>query len=234
MPVPLILGLAAAAIPAIIGGVNNSKAQFDARQQKIKKIEYETKLAQLENSRQPVLNQASDIRAFKSQLSNPYANLGVAVQASNLQMEQTDQALANTLDSINRSGSGAGSATALAKMAMASKAQISASLEKQELSNQQQRLQGEAQLASQKLQLDQAALGAEASAYQQQEQRDLAQLDRMQALAANAEAQQFAYQQQGQQALSQGLGAAASLGTSFLQSESYMDDEGNVSFFKFK
>ena len=193
MPVPLILGLAASAIPAIIGGVNNSKAQFDARLQRDKKREYERKLAQLENSRQPVLNQASDIRAFKSQLSNPYANLGVAVQASNLQMEQTDQALANTLDSINRSGSGAGSATALAKMAMASKAQISASLEKQELSNQQQRLQGEAQLASQKLQLDQAALGAEASAYQQQEQRDLAQLDRMQALAANAEAQQFAY-----------------------------------------
>jgi hypothetical protein len=234
MPVPLIVGLAAAAIPAIIGGVNNSKAQFDARQQKRKKREYERKLAQLENSRQPVLNQASDIRAFKSQLSNPYANLGVSMQASNLQMEQTDQALANTLDSINRSGSGAGSATALAKMAMASKAQISASLEKQELSNQQQRLQGEAQLASQKLQLDQAALGAEASAYQQQEQRDLAQLDRMQALATNAEAQQFAYQQQGQQALSQGLGAAASLGTSFLGSESYLDEDGNVSFFKFK
>jgi hypothetical protein len=234
MPVPLIVGLAAAAIPAIIGGVNNSRAQFDARQQKRKKREYERKLAQLENSRQPVLNQASDIRAFKSQLSNPYANLGVSMQASNLQMEQTDQALANTLDSINRSGSGAGSATALAKMAMASKAQISASLEKQELSNQQQRLQGEAQLASQKLQLDQAALGAEASAYQQQEQRDLAQLDRMQALATNAEAQQFAYQQQGQQALSQGLGAAASLGTSFLGSESYLDEDGNVSFFKFK
>ena len=211
MPVPLILGLAAAAIPAIIGGVTNSKAQFNARQQEIKKKEYERKLAQLQNSRQPVLNQASDIRAFKSQLSNPYANLGVAVQASNLQMEQTDQALANTLDSINRSGSGAGGATALAKMAMAS-----ASLEKQELSNQQQRLQGEAQLASQKLQLDQAALGAEASAYQQQEQRDLAQLDRMEALAANAEAQQFTYQQQGQQALTSGLSSGTGLLTTVI------------------
>jgi len=216
MPVPLIVGLAAAAIPAIIGGVNNSKAQFDARLQRDKKREYERQFSQLENSRQPILNQASDIRAFKSQLSNPYANLGVAVQASNLQMQQTDQALANTLDSINRSGSGAGGATALAKMAMASKAQISASLEKQELSNQQQRLQGEAQLASQKLQLDQAALGAEASAYQQQESRDLAQLDRMQALASNAEAQQFAYQQQGQQALTAGLSGTANLTTGFI------------------
>jgi len=216
MPIPLIVGLAAAAIPAIIGGVNNSKAKQDAKKQEEKKQEYERQLSQLENSRQPILNQASDIRAFKSQLSNPYANLGVAVQASNLQMQQTDQALANTLDSINRAGSGAGSATALAKMAMASKAQISASLEKQELSNQQQRLQGEAQLASQKLQLDQAALGAEASAYQQQESRDIAQLDRMQALASNAEAQQLAYQQQGQQALTAGLSGTANLTTGFI------------------
>lgn len=216
MPIPLIVGLAAAAIPAIIGGVNNSKAKKDAKKQEEKKQEYERQLSQLENSRQPILNQAGDIRALKSQLSNPYANLGVAVQASNLQMQQTDQALANTLDSINRAGSGAGSATALAKMAMASKAQISASLEKQELTNQQQRLQGEAQLASQKLQLDQSALGAEAAAYQQQESRDIAQLDRMQSLASNAEAQQLAYQQQGQQALTSGLGATANLATGFI------------------
>lgn len=212
-----LLAGAAVLAPAIIGGINQNKANIDAKKQENKMKEYERKLQQLESSRQAVLNQSQDYTNLKSQLFNPYANLGVATQATNLQIEQTDQALANTLDSINRSGTGAGSATALAKMAAASKAQISASLEKQELNNQQQRLQGEAQLASQKLQLDQAALGAEAASWQMQESRDLAMLDRLATLQSNAEAQQFAYQQQGQQALSEGIGQTLDLGATVAQ-----------------
>jgi chromosome segregation ATPase len=210
----LVMGLIASAVPAIIGGFNNYNAQNDAYTQQEKKEEYEKKLSQLESSRQKVLNQSSDIRALKSQLYNPYANLGVATKAADLQMQQTDQALANTLDTLRETG--AGGATALARMAAQSKAQISASLENQEAANQKLMAEGEAAMMAQKLQLDQAALGAEASAYQQQEQRDLAQLDRMQALAANAEAQQFAYQQQGQQSLTSGLSTAAGLLTSFV------------------
>ena len=134
-----LLAGAAVLAPAIIGGINQNKANIDAKKQEDKMKEYERKLQQLESSRQAVLNQSQDYTNLKSQLFNPYANLGVATQATNLQIEQTDQALANTLDSINRSGTGAGNATALAKMAAASKAQISASLEKQELNNHQQR-----------------------------------------------------------------------------------------------
>ena len=211
----LVMGLIASAVPAIIGGFNNYNAQNDAYTQQEKKEEYEKKLSQLESSRQKVLNQSSDIRALKSQLYNPYANLGVATKAADLQMQQTDQALANTLDTLRETG--AGGATALARMAAQSKAQISASLENQEAANQKLMAEGEAAMMAQKLQLDKAALGAEASAYQQQEQRDLAQLDRMQALAANAEAQQFAYQQQGQQSLTSGLSSATGLLTSVIE-----------------
>lgn len=211
----LVMGLIASAVPAIIGGFNNYNAQNDAYTQQEKKEEYEKKLSQLESSRQKVLNQSSDIRALKSQLYNPYANLGVATKAADLQMQQTDQALANTLDTLRETG--AGGATALARMAAQSKAQISASLENQEAANQKLMAEGEAAMMAQKLQLDKAALGAEASAYQQQEQRDLAQLDRMQALAANAEAQQLAYQQQGQQSLTSGLSSATGLLTSVIE-----------------
>ena len=39
-----------------------------------------------------------------SQLNNPFANLGVATQAAEIQMEQADMALANTLDTLRATG----------------------------------------------------------------------------------------------------------------------------------
>ncbi len=212
-----ILGALLVGAPAIIGAVNQNKANQDAKKYKKIKLENERKLKQLEAGRQAVLNQASDFRAMKSQLYNPSANLGVATQAMDLQMEQTDQALANTLDQINRSGTGAGAATALAKMAAASKASISANLEKQEVQNQNARIQGEFNLMQSKMALEEKALGAEAQAFGLQEARDVATLDRLAALQSNAEAQQFAYQQQGQQALSEGIGQTLDLGATIAQ-----------------
>ena len=53
--------------------------------------------------------------------SNPYANLGVATQAAEMQAEEADIALANTLDTIRSSGASAGGATALAQAALKSK-----------------------------------------------------------------------------------------------------------------
>ena len=153
------------------------------------------KLAALENNRQAVLNQAGAIREMKSEVFNPYANVGVATKAADLKIEQTDEALANTLDTINRSGTGAGAATALARMAAQSKAQVGASLETQEAQNQKLRMQGEAQVIAQKQQIEQAALGAEESAWGRQEGRDVAMLDRLAGLQENAQARQMAHEQ---------------------------------------
>ena len=86
------------------------------------------KLAQIENNRQ-------DITDFSKNLSNPYANLGVATQATDIQIEQTDIALANTLDTIRATGAAAGGATALAQAALQSKKNVSANIEQQEVQN---------------------------------------------------------------------------------------------------
>jgi len=83
-------------------------------------------------------------------LTNPYANLGVATQAAEMQIEQTDIALANTLDTIRATGGGAGGATALAQAALQSKKGVAASIESQEAQNEQLRAQGEVGLQNMK------------------------------------------------------------------------------------
>ena len=81
-----------------------------------------------------------------SQLNNPFANLGVATQAAEIQMEQADMALANTLDTLRATGASAGGATALAQAALKSKKGVSANIEQQEAANEKARAQGEQQL----------------------------------------------------------------------------------------
>ncbi len=84
-------------------------------------------------------------------LSNTYANLGVATQAAEIQMEQTDIALANTLDTIAATGASAGGATALAQAALQSKKGVAANIEQQEAQNEKLKAQGEQQLQQMKM-----------------------------------------------------------------------------------
>ena len=84
-------------------------------------------------------------------MSNPFASLGVATQAAEIQMEQTDMALANTLDMLAASGASAGGATALAQAALQSKKGVAANIEQQEAQNDKLRAQGEQQLQQQKI-----------------------------------------------------------------------------------
>jgi len=114
----------------------------------------------------------------------------VATQAAEIQMEQTDIALANTLDTLQASGASAGGATALAQAAKQSKKEVSANIEQQEAQNEKLRAQGEQALQAKEMQLTQMEMGEEARvqnaqaqgkafAFQQQENRDMATLDRM-------------------------------------------------------
>ena len=84
-------------------------------------------------------------------VSNPYANLGVATQAAEIQIEQADIALANTLDTLRATGASAGGATALAQAALQSKKGVSANIEQQEAQNEKLRAQGEGQLQKMKM-----------------------------------------------------------------------------------
>ena len=84
-------------------------------------------------------------------LSNPYANLGVSTQAAEMQIEEADIALANTLDTLRATGASAGGATALAQAALQSKKGVSSSIEQQEAANEKARAQGQADLERMKM-----------------------------------------------------------------------------------
>lgn len=194
MPLPL-------AVPIVMGAISvgsqiysGIKAKNAAESAKTEADKLKQQLADLENSRQEVYNAAEDIRGLTGQITNPYANLSVATQAAEMQAEQADISLANTLDAMRAGGMGAGGATALAQAAARSKQGISSSIEQQEARNEQLKAQGEISIQNQKLALEQAAIGAEQQAWQQQENRELMQLDRTQALIDNQMAQQMQYQ----------------------------------------
>ena len=136
-------------------------------------------IAELEMSRQEVVDMSDEIRDMKDDVLNPYQNLGVAMSGIELQMEETDEALANILNNMNRAGVGAGAATQLARSAAASKLKVAAQLENQELANQKQYLAGEAQKLNTIMSLEQAALKEEINVYGRQEGRDIARLDRL-------------------------------------------------------
>ena len=154
------------ALGAIIGGVasiagglfGSSSAKKAARAAAREKARLSAKLQKLENQRQPIVNPYEDVKSLasmakdlSSEISNPFANLGVATQAAEIQMEQSDIALANTLDTLRATGASAGGATALAQAALKSKRNVSANIEQQEAQNQKLRAQGEQQMEQARL-----------------------------------------------------------------------------------
>ena len=133
---------------AIIGGVvqvaggiiGGAKARRAARRAKKKLRKMNAKMAQLEANRQEIINPYEGAENLSDMMSNPMANLGVATQATEMQIEQTDQALANTLDTLRETGGGAGGATALAQAALQSKQNVAAGIEQQEKANEDKEL----------------------------------------------------------------------------------------------
>ena len=132
-------------------------------------------------------------------LSNPYENLAVATQAAEIKMEQTDQALANTLDTLRETGAAAGGATAIARAALESKKGIAASIETQEVNNQKLQAQGQ-------LQVDIAKGKGETIRMEAQEVRDTNELNRLQSQSDMAQYRRDMSIQTGLGALSDAAG----------------------------
>ena len=117
-------------------------------------------------SRATIINPYSgtkDLSGMAKNLSgkmfNPFASLGVATQAAEMQVEEADIALANTLDTLRATGASAGGATALAQAALQSKKGVSASIESQEAANEKMRAQAESQLNKMKVSEEQRIQG---------------------------------------------------------------------------
>ena len=152
----------AAAIGAAvsIGGglIASSKAASAARGARNDKRSAQAKMESIKNSRQAIVNPYAGTKSLagmasdlSSMVNNPFAQLGVATQAAEIQMEQSDIALANTLDTLRATGASAGGATALAQAALQSKKGIAANIEQQEAQNEKLKAQGEQQLNQQKM-----------------------------------------------------------------------------------
>ena len=176
-----IIGGAVQVIGGIIGG---AKARRAARRAKKKLRKMNAKMAQLEANRQEIINPYEGAQNLSDMMSNPMANLGVATQATEMQIEQTDQALANTLDTLRQTGGGAGSATALAQAALQSKQNVAAGIEQQEKANEDKRAAGEERLQQAKINEEKRMQNLDAAGKQfvfgQREQREMGQLNRLQ------------------------------------------------------
>ena len=179
------------AIGAIIGGVaqiaggiiGGAKARRAARAAKKKLRKMNAKMAQLEANRQ-VINPYEGAQNLSDMMSNPMANLSVATQATEMQIEQTDQALANTLDTLRETGGGSGGATALAQAALQSKQNVAAGIEQQEKANEDKRAAGEERLQQAKINEEKRMQNLDSAGksfvFNQTEQREMGQLNRLQ------------------------------------------------------
>ena len=105
-------------------------------------------------------------------MTNPFASMGVATNAAKMEIEEADLALASTLDTLKATGAGAGGATALAQAALKSKQGVAASIEKQEVANEQARAQGEMRMNEQKISEQQRLQGIQISEGQRTQQAD--------------------------------------------------------------
>lgn len=197
-----MLGAVIGAGASIVGGLlGSSSARKAARRARREAKRLQKKLDTLEANRQEVVNPYEGFENLTSTMSNPFASLGVATQAAEMQIEEADISLANTLDTLRATGASAGGATALAQAALRSKKGVSASIEQQESQNEKLRAQGEQQLQQQKVaeerRMQQAGAAGKQFVFGATEQREQQQLDRtaamlgqQQAAAAQAKADQ--------------------------------------------
>ena len=229
-----IVGGAISAIGSIFGA---SRASKRARAAAKEKTRLEGKLNALEKNRQAIINPYANVKDISnmakdlsSMASNPYASLGVATQAAEMQVEEADIALANTLDTLRATGASAGGATALAQAALQSKKGVAASIEQQEVANEKLKADGKAQLErvkmgeAQRLQniemseaqrTQQAEVAGKQFVFGQKESREMQQLNRVSSQISGAQQQQVAAQQASTQFLSAGIGAVGNIAASF-------------------
>jgi hypothetical protein len=229
-----IVGGAISAIGSIFGA---SRASKRARAAAKEKKRLEGKLDALEKNRQAIINPYANVKDISnmakdlsSMASNPYASLGVATQAAEMQVEEADIALANTLDTLRATGASAGGATALAQAALQSKKGVAASIEQQEVANEKLKADGKAQLErvkmgeAQRLQniemseaqrTQQAEVAGKQFVFGQKESREMQQLNRVSSQISGAQQQQVAAQQASTQFLSAGIGAVGGIAASY-------------------
>ena len=238
-----LIGVAGTVYSSISAGSRASKAAAEKKRT-------ESKINALERSRQPIINPYSNVKDISSMasdlsgmMSNPYGDLGVATGAAEIQMEQSDMALANTLDTLRATGASAGGATALAQAALQSKKGVAANIEKQEAANEKLKAQGEAQLQAVKLSEAQRVQGVQLSEAQRIQQADVmgqqymfgatenretSRLDRLSGLSTQASVDINAAQAGQASIISGGINALGNIAGSYMQANAVNNDTGTT------
>tara|TARA_R110002072_G_scaffold62678_1_gene156607 strand:+ start:338 stop:1003 length:666 start_codon:yes stop_codon:yes gene_type:complete len=197
---------------SLAGGIFGGRAaRRQARAAKSRMRKLNSKLNSLEANRQDIINPYADVTSTADMLSNPFTQLSVSTAAMDMQIEQTDQALANTLDALRQTGGGSGGATALAQAALQSKKDVAADIERQEVQNDKARIQGEANLQKDLIAEEQRMQSVDVQGkqfvYSETEQREQQQLDRVSNQIA-AQQQNLATAQANQSAATSGMFSA--------------------------
>lgn len=238
-------GIISGGLSFVSGIFGASSAKRRARAAAREKRRLNAKLTSLENSRQAIINPYQGVSNLSNLaedlsggMSNPYASLGVATKAAEMQIEEADVALANTLDTLRATGASAGGATALAQAALKSKQGVSANIEQQEAANEKLRAQGEQQLQQMKtaetqrmqgIALSEGARvqGAQAQGksfmFNAQENREAGKLDRVSAQISGAQAREAQAQSDRTSAITGAIGGLTSIAGSYMSAYGTMN-----------
>ena len=221
-PENMNLGIAPLAIAGIGAGISalgaifgSMSARRQARRQERQARNLQRQITNLEKNRQEVINPYENVTDLSAQINNPFANLQVSTAAAEMRGEQTDIALANTLDTLRATGAGSAGATALAQAAARGKQGVAASIEQQEAQNARLRAQGEQAAMNLRLgegrRLQQADVMGKQFVFGAQERRDIASLNRLAGLQDRATMQAGQFRQQAGAALGNALGQIGSI-----------------------
>ena len=179
-----------AVFSAVGGMIASGQAKKAAKKARADKAAAQAELDSIKASRQQITNPYASTQDLSglatdlsSQLSNPFESLGVATKAAEMQIDQADISLANTLDTLRATGASAGGATALAQAALQSKQGVAANIEQQEAQNEKLRAQGEQNLMNAKM-------------AEQQRMQNIAISEGQRVQAAEAAGKQFMFQTQ--------------------------------------
>tara|TARA_R100000951_G_C2599045_1_gene167597 strand:+ start:222 stop:920 length:699 start_codon:yes stop_codon:yes gene_type:complete len=191
-------------VPVALDALDQAMDMYNVKKNQDKYLQEETEASNevkaLKENRQAIIDPSTALEDLSGTFSNPYANLGVATKAAEMQMEQTDAALANTLDTLRATGSGAGGATALAQAALQSKNAVAADIQQQEAANQRLRAQGQeklqTQIAAEKTRIQQGKMAGIEYVYSAEEERRNADLDYEANKEARADQKEFGTEQQ--------------------------------------
>jgi hypothetical protein len=208
---PLISGAA-----QLIGGLfSGGKAKRAAKKAERQRRSMEQKLSRLEASRQDIIDPYAGVTDLSSMITNPFAGMPIATQGAEMAMEAAGQSRAEQLDYLRSIGAGASGAMQVALQEQRQIQQASAGIEQQERQNLMLQAQGEQAAQTARMQEKQRVQALEARGkefvFEQRETRELAQLDRTQAMMEDARAQAAAYRDQSRQAFGSALGAAGGL-----------------------